>query len=327
MKSILSLFVLTWVVMTAATACADEVAYPVFPLQQAPAMNGEWNGAAWANIPEAAGFLSTKTGGLISTRQTSFKMGWYGSNLYLAVKCEEPDPGKVVFDLKKYQDGYYPDDNLEFLFSRDKSPKSVKQFVTNSRGARWTNFASPTAGDAWQSSSDRGADSWCVEVKIPFSQLGIRADFKTTPFWFNLARNSSGNEDNEKASSYAPVKNAFADVDHFVSLTFQDAPAPEQLAKARKSLNRLENWKRDRLWKIANVRESFLAEKLDEDQELPFLALKKEAKKMLETKDLTGAMALIKEYDQQVGEINRPTKSLWRCDQSGTACSNQSGTA
>ena len=93
MKLLSSAIVMSWVVL--ATVNAEEAAYPVFPLQQAPAMDGKWNGPAWENIPEAAGFLSLKTGGLISARQTSFKMGWYGSDLYLAVRCEEPEPDKV----------------------------------------------------------------------------------------------------------------------------------------------------------------------------------------------------------------------------------------
>ncbi|MFA6176914.1 MAG: sugar-binding protein, partial [Phycisphaerae bacterium] len=308
MKFLLSAIVLAGLVL--ATARAEEAAYPVFPLQQAPAMDGKWNGPAWEDIPEATGFLNIKSGGLISTRQTSFKMGWYGSNLYLAVKCEEPDPAKVKFDANNYRDGYYPDDNLEIFFSRDKSPKGFRQFVTNSRGARWSNFACPNAAEAWQSASDQGADSWSVEVKMPFSQLGIGDDFKTTPIWFNMARNSSRNEDKEKASSFAPVKNAFADVDRFAALAFRDAPGADELAQARKRLNRLGNWARDRLWKIANVKEPFLADKSADDNVRQLLDLKKQAKTMLESKDFGAAMELIKRYDQQVGEINAPTKRL-----------------
>ena len=93
MKFLLSAIVLAGLVL--ATARAEEAAYPVFPLQQAPAMDGKWNGPAWEDIPEATGFLNIKSGGLISMRQTSFKMGWYGSDLYLAVRCEEPEPDKV----------------------------------------------------------------------------------------------------------------------------------------------------------------------------------------------------------------------------------------
>jgi hypothetical protein len=306
----LSAIVLAWIVLAGITLTAAENAYPVFPLAQAPAMDGKWNGGAWESIPAAVGFTNIKTGDFVQTRQTSFKMGRYGDNLYIAVKCEEPEPDKIKADENNYRDGWYPDDNLEFFFSQDKAPKGFKQFVTNSRGARWANFISPNVAEPWQSVAYKGTDFWSVELKIPFSQLGIGTDIKTKQFLFNLGRAANNNPDNEKVSCYAPVKNGFADVENFALLTFRDAPKPEELTQVRKSLNRLETWMRDRLWKIANVREAFLADKQPDDNVRQLLTLKQQAKKMLAGKNLDGGTELIKQYDKQVGEINMPTKQI-----------------
>ena len=310
MRLILSAIVLAWIVLAGITVSAAELAYPVFPLGQAPAMDGKWNGSAWENIPEVIGFTSLKTGDFVSMRQTAFKMGRYGSDLYIAVKCDEPEPEKVKFDVNNYRDGWYSDDNLEFFFSMDKSPKGFKQFVTNSRGARWANFASLNTAEPWQSAACKGVDFWSVEIKIPFSQLGIGTDIKTKQFLFNLGRAANSNPDNEKYSCYAPVKSAFADVENFALLTFKDAPNQEGLAQARKSLNRLGSWMRDRLWKIANVREASIVDKQVDENIRQLLTLKQQAKKMLESKNLDGGTELIKQYDKQVGEINMPTKQL-----------------
>jgi hypothetical protein len=310
MRSILAAIILGVMILTGDSAISAEVAYPVFPLEQVPVMDGKWNGSAWENIPAAIGLTSIKNGSFVSMRQTAFKIGRYGDNLYIAVKCEEPEPDKIKVDENNYRDGWYPDDNLEFFFSQDKSPKGFKQFVTNSRGARWANCVSLNTAEPWQSSAYKGADYWSVEMKIPFSQLGIGSDIKTKQFWFNLGRAAGSNPDNEQFSSFSPVKNGFADVKNFVLLTFKNTPNPAELAQARKNLNRLDNWMRERLWKIANVKEPFLVDKQADDKVQQLLLLKQQAKKMLAIKSLDGAAELIKQYDKQVGEINMPTKQV-----------------
>lgn len=297
-------------VLTGSSGGAVEPDYPVFPLERAPAMDGRWNGMAWENIPAAIGLMSIKTGSFVSMRQTAFKIGCHGNNLYIVVKCEEPEPDKIKFDVNNYRDGWYPDDNLEFFFSQDKSPKGLKQFVTNSRGARWCNFASPTAAEPWQSVAYKGADYWSVEIKIPFSQLGIGRDIKTKQFWFNLGRSANNNPDNEKFSCFAPVYTLFADIAQFTSLTFKDAPLPVELTEAKKRLDRLENWMNDRLWKIANVKEGFLVGRQPDDNIRQLLTLKQQAKKMLEVKNLDGGTELIKQYDKLIGECGAPIKRL-----------------
>ena len=308
MRLILSAIVLGWGVLAGITLTAGEISYPVFPLLQAPKMDGKWGGSVWENIPAAIGFVSNKNGAFVSRCQTAFKMGAYGDNLYIAVKCNEPQPDKIKVDPDNYRNGWYEDDNLEFFFSQDKSPKGFRQFVANSHGDRWCNFADSNA--SWQAVSYTGADYWSVEMKIPFSQLAIGSGNTDKQFWFNLGRDAINNPDNEKASCFVPVNTFFADVDNFASLRFKGAPAPEELAQARKSLNRLETWQRDRLWKIANVKEGFLVDRQPDDNVRQFLTLKQQAKKMLEDKNLDGGTELIKQYDKQVGEINMPTKQL-----------------
>ena len=279
-------------------------AYPVFPLPQAPAMDGKWDGGAWKDIPAATGFMSTKTGQFVTTRQTAFKMGWFGGSLYVAVKCDEPQPDKIKADPDNYRNGWYPDDNIEFFFSADKASKEFKQFVTNSRGARWSNCTAAVGVEPWQAVSHKGADFWSVEVRIPFPQLGVGDDFKARQFGFNLARAANDNPDSEKYSCFAPVdlkSGAFADVNNFPLLAFKDAPAPEQLAAARKDLDRQANWICDRCWRIGFVTESFLRD-MPTGQQTGidrFLDLKRQARKLFETKSFSGALELFKQYEER----------------------------
>lgn len=288
-----------------------EFAYPVFPLKDLPAMNGKWDGKAWSDIPTAIGFTSVKTGSFVQLRQTSFKMGWHGNNLYIAIKCDEPEPDKIKTDENNYRDGWYPDDNLEFFFSAGKlSNKGVKQFVTNSRGARWCNFAAPANAEPWATVAVKGTDNWSAEIRIPFAQLGIGDNFKDGKFWFNLARTANSNQENDKWSCFAPVKNGFSDAANFADLNFKGTPTPEQLDLARKELNRLDKWVKSKLWTIANVKETFLADRKDDENIGAFIELKLKAKQILSDKKLSGASELINEYDKQAGEFSAPSKKV-----------------
>jgi hypothetical protein len=236
-----------------------EPTYSVYPLPQAPEMDGKWDESVWKAIPSTANFKVYKNGGAVTRRRTGFKMGTYKDNLYIAVKCEEPQPDKVKTDPDNYSKGWYPDDNLEFFFSHDKSQRGYKQFVVNSRAARWCNLSN--AADSWQAVSHTDADSWSVEVKIPFSLLGIGGDMTADVFLFNLVRAAYNNPDNVRFSSFAPVQENFGDVKNFALLTFFKNGILEDLRESREALNPARKWIRHWSWKIGNFKDRFLAGK------------------------------------------------------------------
>ncbi|MDD2479304.1 MAG: hypothetical protein PHS31_05395 [Victivallaceae bacterium] len=95
MKFILTLANLVGVFCGTMLCLGAELTYPVFPLNGAPEMNSKWDEKTWMNIPVANGFTGIKTGEFIQKRQTAFKMGWHENNLYMMIRCEEPEPDKI----------------------------------------------------------------------------------------------------------------------------------------------------------------------------------------------------------------------------------------
>jgi hypothetical protein len=238
-------------------------------------------------------------------------MGTYKDNLYIAVKCEEPQPDKIKIDPDNYRNGWYADDNLEFFFSPDKSPHGFKQFVVNSRSASWCNLTDANADKDWQAAAYTGTDYWSVEMKLPFPLLGIRSDMTTDIFLFNLARAAYSNPDNEQLSSFAPVKNGFGDVKNFSIMTFaKELPVPEKLSEAHKTPNTLDNWLCYRIWKIANVKEYSDVDRQADENVRRLMVLKQQAKALLESKDRDGMFKLARQYDKQIDDINMPKKRL-----------------
>ncbi len=305
MKLILSIIVL--LTLSGVTTIAAELNYPVFPLVKAPAMDGKWDNRVWESIPTATGFRSLQSGSFAPMRQTAFKMGWFGNDLYIVAKCDEPQPDKIKADPDSYRNGWYEDDHLEFFFSKDKS--TFKQLVANSRGSLWVSYSN-SPDESLQSAGYVGADYWSVEIKIPFSQLNIYSDVKGKQFWLNLGRVAISNPENEKNSCFAPVISMFADVAHFTPMVFKDSPTPQELAQARKSLDCLGNWISDRLLKISTDKEKIPADRQKGDSVRQLLALKKQAKRMLESKNPAGGSELIKQYDEQIAAFSLPVKQL-----------------
>ena len=296
--------------LTAAAGVGAELGYPVYPLKEAPALDGRWDGQAWAGIPAAVGFTSVKTGEIVPTRPTAFRMGWHGDSLYLAVRCTEPEPDTIQADPDNYRDGWYADDNLEFFFAAD--PKAEpRQFVTNSRAARWSNFEPPAGAAPWAAAAAKGTDHWSVEMRIPFPLLGVAGEVKAGRFLFNLCRAAGNNPENERLSSYAPVSVSFAQVGRFAELTFKDAPpTPDALALAQKDLDRLDRWLREKLWRAANVKEAFLADREGDASVAAFLALKRQAGARLAGRDFANAGAFLAQYEALKAELTVPTKKL-----------------
>lgn len=308
--TILQKVIFAAVLFTTFLCMGEELSYPVFPLKKAPAMNGEWSTGAWEDIPAATGLSQMKTGEFSQMRQTAFKMGWFENDLYISVRCNEPTPERIKTDANNYRDGWYPDDHLEFFFSKNNSSnKGFKQFVVNSRAGRWCNFTAHGKSDDWKAAALKGKDFWTVEIRIPFSLLDISSDFRTGKFWFNLARVANSNSEGDILTCFAPVMTSFNNVSRYASMTFKGSPSPDELAAVGKRLNRLEKWSHARLWKIANVREAFLTG-IDESALKPFMELKQQAKKMLASKDMSNALQLINEYEKMAMDFSRPVKKV-----------------
>ena len=296
------------IVAPGASLTGAEPVCSVYALAQSPEMDGKWDESVWKNIPVTAGFRNYKNGSAVTERQTGFKTGAYGENLYIAVKCKEPEPDKIKVDPDNYSKGWYPDDNLEFFFTHDRTPRVFKQFVVNSSAARWCNV--PNADGAWQAAAYRGDDFWSVEIKIPFSLLSISGDVTSELFMFNLARAAYRNPENEQLSSFASVKDGFGDVDKFALLTSFKETAPDDLAEMQKYLNPLRNWMSYRLWKIANVKEGILVDRQVDDNIRDIAALKQQAKTILESKITNGALQLIMQYEKRISETGTLVKLL-----------------
>ena len=311
MKSIWQHLLFAGALMLSLLAPGAEKSFPVLPLKQAPE-TADWNSPVWKDVPAASGFRGLKRKEFAPRRQTLFKMGWHNNVLYVLTKCFEPDVENIKTDKANYRDGWYPDDHVEFLIctNRNAAKKIYKQFVANSIGGRWCNITFTGNTHAWAAAAKKEKGAWTVLMRIPFSVIGASASGKDS-FFFNLARiaNTKDSDRDEVHLCFAPVVGGFSHLPSFIPLTFVSPASSAAAAETiRKEFNPLEKLNRAKLWKIAYVKEAFLADRASDPTLKPLLDLKQKAKEVLRSKDNEKAIALISDYEKYVSSLAKPMK-------------------
>ncbi len=139
---------------------------------------------AWRNIPWNKGAFYILNTDKAADLQTRFKIGYTAKGLYLAVQCDEPQPGNMLA-AKSDMESVWADDSLEVWLSAGKADKM--QLVTNSTGAR--NNAGIDMLLNWPVATFIGEKSWNVEMFIPYEtvkqipdgswQLGVCRNIQT----------------------------------------------------------------------------------------------------------------------------------------------------
>jgi hypothetical protein len=110
------------------------------------------------------------------TEQTRFKILYDDKNLYIAARCYDVEPDKIVKRLSR-RDGFegdwiefnidsYNDDRTAFSFTITAAGVKGDEFVSNN-GNNWD----PSWNPIWYAKTQIDAEGWTAELRIPLSQL------------------------------------------------------------------------------------------------------------------------------------------------------------
>lgn len=211
------------------------LSYPCYRLSAPPNVDGDLGDASWQALPEAVGFHRLKADGIAWRKPTSFRIGWSGDALYVAVRCREPF-GRLIRPLTADFEPLWDDDSIEVFMV--PAGADYFQFIANAAGARWNGRRNGPADRAWgwTAKARIAGDDWCLEERIPLAILGVSP--KEGDTWkFNVARNLTLGPAQERFSSWAPVKEGFADVASFAALAFRGAPVATEVTAAQQQFS------------------------------------------------------------------------------------------
>jgi hypothetical protein len=181
-------------------------------------------------------------GGSSATPATNAQVGWDADNLYVDVRCYEPNMDKLKVSATKRDSGVPPiwdDDCVEIFVAPDAAaPEKGVHYIINAAG---TLFDSKTNGILGQEDTNwngnakvlvqRETGRWVVRVSIPWTDLGlenVKAGHKISG---NFYRTRYAGEELVE-SGWAPMREAsYYSPQDFGTLTLQDkAPAAAALA-------------------------------------------------------------------------------------------------
>ncbi len=143
-----------------------------------PHIDGTLDDPAWQQVPWAGGDFRqiNPDKGKPASVQTKFKILYDAKNLYVGIRCYDPEPGKIVRrmsrrdtfegDLVEINIDSYNDKRTAFSFTASVSGVKGDEYVSNN-GDDWDEGWDPI----WYLKTSIDSEGWIAEFRIPLSQL------------------------------------------------------------------------------------------------------------------------------------------------------------
>ena len=169
-------------------------------LSSPPPMDGRLDDAVWQNAGEINSFIVLNSAGKTpACVKTQAKFVYTQDDLYIGVRCEEPDMNGLKVKCREYGGPVWADDCVEFWIDPRESGNSAYHIVFNSIGTVSEVIESEEATGkikceqrTWRSGAVvktfKGDNFWSAEVQIPFKNIDIANPDFISRTRFNMAR-------------------------------------------------------------------------------------------------------------------------------------------
>lgn len=159
-------------------------ASPVFPARESillqtptgqpgPVTDGVLDDAVWATASPLHPFVPLKASANGAEAATSVQATFDGERLYIAFRCGEPAPDRLISPGEKKDDDIWRGDCVEVLLRAGEGTPPY-HFIVNPRNVQWDGRGDVADWNAeWRSGAHVGTDQWTVEIAIPWSSIGV----------------------------------------------------------------------------------------------------------------------------------------------------------
>jgi hypothetical protein len=206
------------------------------PASSAPAIDSNLDKMIWQSIAPLQPFVLVGNPDSPAQGQTIARAAYDAKAIYLAFRCEEPNPNQLHSEKLAPNDGaILKGDVIEVLINVTRSDSMFFHFAVNPSGAYWA--AHHIKGQPepltqpWEHAARLDQHGWTAELAIPWSTLGISgppapaapASDKyvprpAPPVRVNLGR---ARPQSNESSSWSPVAKSFVESGNFGTWQFK----------------------------------------------------------------------------------------------------------
>lgn len=174
-----------------------------------PQIDGKLDDACWTKASQTSNFI-TCTSGKMAEEQTTAYLAFDKNNLYVAIRCKDSHPDKIVSNVAERDGSVWQDDSVELFIDPGYSQKKYFHLAVNSAGVQYDSEKGPdTLGSnwngTWQAKTSIGKDEWTCEMAIPFNELKMGSPKPGTIWGFNVLRNLHESSLKDRSSNWAGI--------------------------------------------------------------------------------------------------------------------------
>ncbi len=169
-------------------------------------VDGSLNEAAWRTAPDIAGFVQVEPrSGEAPTEATNVWIVYSRDALYIAVRCQDANPGEIVATDMRRDASVEENDNIQLVLDTYNDHRNAYYFATNAAGAlvdgRITENREPaTEWDGiWLVRTRIDETGWTAEFQIPFKTIGF--DPRLGEWGFNISRHMARGRETSRWAS------------------------------------------------------------------------------------------------------------------------------
>ncbi len=188
-----------------------------------PKIDGVLDDRVWKEVTMLDPFVLLAAAPEREIAQTHAQAVYDSQALYVAFRCEEPQPDKMTIVGHGRDDPIWQGDDVEVVISPPGKTVPFYHFMLNPRGVFWDSINDGKSDDTsyepqWQHGAAVGKDFWAAEAAIPWAALDMQAPEPGEKLRVNLCRQRiQGRE----LSAWSSMVQGFLEPDLFGTWTFQ----------------------------------------------------------------------------------------------------------
>ncbi len=150
----------------------------LLPEGAAPQIDGDLGDAAWQEATQLEEFMAPRVWNRELVGATLAWVAYDSTNLYVAVRCDEPAMQHIRVEGEARDDDVFLGDTVELLIEPVGAGEDFYHLAVNPDGVVWDAVQTGRPFDAswdpeWRVATSAADDHWAVEAAIPWKEIGV----------------------------------------------------------------------------------------------------------------------------------------------------------